>query len=53
MGHRVRFAMQKSAVFSWESAHHALAEARCLIEKHGYWRRKEEVKAAKAAITRV
>jgi tetratricopeptide (TPR) repeat protein len=34
----------------WQSAQHDLAEARRLIEKHGYWRRKEELEDAEAAI---
>jgi len=30
----------------WESPQHDLAEARRLIEKHSYWRRKEELEDA-------
>ena len=33
-----------------ESPQHDLAEARRLIEKHGYWRRKEELENAEATI---
>jgi len=35
--------------YPWESPQHDLAEARRLIEKHGYWRRKEELEDAEAA----
>lgn len=35
--------------YPWESPHKDLAEARRLIEKHGYWRRKEELEDAEAA----
>ncbi len=45
---------QRSAVsdqeYPWESVEHDLAEARRLIEKHGYWRRKEELEDAEAAL---
>ncbi len=35
---------------TWHSPAHDLREARRLIEKHGYWRRKEELEDAEAAI---
>jgi hypothetical protein len=35
--------------YPWDSPQHDLAEARRLIEKHGYWRRKEELEDAEAA----
>ncbi|MDP9193007.1 MAG: NACHT domain-containing protein [Acidobacteriota bacterium] len=35
--------------YPWESPEHDLKEARSLIEKHGYWRRKEELEHAEAA----
>ena len=35
--------------YPWESPKVDLAEARRLIEKHGYWRRKEELEDAEAA----
>ncbi len=35
--------------YPWTSPQHDLAEARRLIEKHGYWRRKEELEDAEAA----
>ena len=35
--------------YPWESPEHDLKEARRLIEKHGYWRRKEELEDAEAA----
>ena len=38
------------ADYPWESPMADLAEARRLIEKHGYWRRKEELEDAEAAI---
>jgi hypothetical protein len=40
----------REAEYPWQSAQHDLAEARRLIEKHGYWRRKEELDDAEAAI---
>jgi hypothetical protein len=40
----------REAAYPWESPQHALAEARRLIEKHRYWRRKEEREDAEAAI---
>jgi tetratricopeptide (TPR) repeat protein len=36
--------------YPWESPQHDLAEARRLIEECGYWRRKEELKDAEAAL---
>ena len=36
--------------YPWKSAEHDLSEARRLIEKHGYWRRKEELEDAEAAL---
>ncbi len=36
--------------YPWQSPQHDLAEARRLIEKHGYWRRKEELEDAEAAL---
>jgi hypothetical protein len=38
--------------YPWESPKADLAEARRLIEKHGYWRRKEELEDAEGAILR-
>jgi hypothetical protein len=38
--------------YPWESKEHDLREARRLIEKHGYWRRKEELEDAEAALLR-
>jgi len=35
--------------YPWESPEHDLREARRLIEKHGYWRRREELEDAEAA----
>jgi len=35
--------------YPWESPEHDLKEARRLIEKHGYWRRKEDLDGAEAA----
>jgi hypothetical protein len=35
--------------YPWTSPQHDLAEARRLIAKHGYWRRKEELEDAEAA----
>lgn len=40
----------KEAKYPWESPQADLAEARRLIEKHGYWRRKEELEDAEQAI---
>jgi hypothetical protein len=49
----------REATYPWHnddgsrrSAKHDLTEARWLIEKHGYWRRKEELEDAEAAIER-
>jgi hypothetical protein len=36
--------------YPWQSPQHDLAEARRFIEKHGYWRRKEELEDAENAI---
>jgi hypothetical protein len=36
--------------YPWESPKKDLVEARRLIEKHGYWRRKEELEDAEAAL---
>jgi hypothetical protein len=50
--HRARlFGLSKdrSATYPWISPQADLAEARRLIEKHGYWRRKEELEDAEAA----
>lgn len=38
--------------YPWESPAADLAEARRLIEKHGYGRRKEELEDAEAALSR-
>ena len=52
--HRARLfgALQRRGAFNypWESPQHDLKEARRLIEKHGYWRRKEELEDAEAAL---
>jgi hypothetical protein len=50
--HRARlFGLSKDrpANYPWTSPQDDLAEARRLIEKHGYWRRKEELEDAEAA----
>jgi hypothetical protein len=50
--HRARlFGLSKDrpATYPWTSLQDDLAEARRLIEKHGYWRRKEELEDAEAA----
>src|SRR5580704_1796184 len=50
--HRARlFGLSKDrpASYPWTSPQHDLAEARRLIEKHGYWRRKEELEDAETA----
>jgi tetratricopeptide (TPR) repeat protein len=50
--HRARlFGLSKDrpANYPWTSPQHDLAEARRLIEKHGYWRRKEELEDAEDA----
>ena len=36
--------------YPWESPEADLGEARRLIEKHGYWRRREELEDAEHAI---
>lgn len=40
----------KTTPYPWESPTADLAAARALIEKHGYWRRKEELEDAEAAL---
>jgi hypothetical protein len=40
----------RDATYPWESPQHDLAEARRLIFKHGYLRRKEELEDAEAAL---
>ncbi len=40
----------READYPWDSPQHDLAEARRLIDKHGYWRRKEELEDAEEAI---
>ena len=40
---------REGAKYPWESPAADLAAARQLIEKHGYWRRKEELEDAEAA----
>jgi len=40
----------RDAVYPWQSPQHDLAEARRLIFKHGYLRRKEELEDAEAAL---
>ena len=47
--HRARLFFRE-ANYPWESPQKDLAEARRLIEKHGYWRRKEELEDAELAI---
>jgi hypothetical protein len=50
--HRARlFGLSKDrpASYPWTSPQYDLAEARRLIKKHGYWRRKEELEDAEAA----
>jgi hypothetical protein len=44
------FFREKKYPEKWQSAQHDLAEARRLVEKHGYGRRKEELEDAEAAI---
>ena len=39
---------EEGEAYPWESAEHDLAEARRLIFKHGYLRRKEELEDAEA-----
>ncbi len=40
----------REAKYPWESPQADLAEARRLIEKHGYWRRKEELEDAEEMV---
>jgi hypothetical protein len=40
----------REATYPWQSPQHDLAEARRLIFKHGYLRRKEELEDAEAAL---
>ncbi|MFA6971135.1 MAG: TIR domain-containing protein [Gallionella sp.] len=40
----------RETTYPWESPQADLADARRLIEKHGYWRRREELEDAEAAI---
>ena len=47
--HRARLFFRE-ANYPWESPQKDLAEARRLTEKHGYWRRKEELEDAELAI---
>ena len=47
--HRARLFFREPR-YPWESPRYDLAEARRLIAKHGYWRRKEELEDAEAAI---
>jgi hypothetical protein len=42
--------MKEELAYPWESQQADLAEARRLIEKHGYWRRKEELEDAEQAL---
>jgi len=42
----------REATYPWQSPRHDLAEARRLIFKHGYLRRKEELEDAEAALER-
>jgi hypothetical protein len=54
--HRARLfglSEDRPANYPWNSPQHDLAEARRLIEKHGYWRRKEELEDAEAAALKV
>ncbi len=39
----------RPASYPWTSLQADLAEARRLIDKHGYWRRKEELEDVEAA----
>jgi hypothetical protein len=51
--HRARLfglGAQRVEPYPWDSARADLTEARRLIEKHGYWRRKEELQDAEAAL---
>jgi hypothetical protein len=50
--HRARLfglSKERPSNYPWTSPQHDLAEARRLIEKHGYWRRKEELEDAELA----
>ena len=47
--HRARF-FGRETLYPWESPHADLAEARLLIEKCGYGRRKEEFEDAEAGL---
>ena len=47
--HRARLFF-RDADYPWESPRHDLAEARRLIDQHGYWRRKEELEDAESVI---
>jgi hypothetical protein len=47
--HRARLFFREAA-YPWESFQADLYEARRLIEKHGYWRRKEELEDAEKTI---
>jgi hypothetical protein len=47
--HRTRLFFREPR-YPWVSPQHDLAEARRLIEKHGYWRRREELEDAEAVI---
>ncbi len=49
--HRARLFFRE-AHYPWVSPQTDLAEARRLIEKHGYWRRKEELEDAESIILR-
>jgi hypothetical protein len=44
-----RLSKDRPSTYPWTSPQDDLAEARRLIEKHGYWRRKEELEDAEAA----
>jgi hypothetical protein len=51
--HRARLiglSKDRTASYPWTSLQDDLKKARDLIEKHGYWRRKEELEDAEAAI---
>lgn len=47
--HRARLFFRVTP-YPWNTPQHDLAEARRLITKHGYWRRKEELEDAEAVI---
>jgi hypothetical protein len=49
--HRARLFFREKS-YPWESPDADLAEARRLIKKHGYWRRKEELEDAEEAINK-